>query len=307
MATPTQSAGSRAVRARRRRPVASGEVRAAWLFVTPALVVVVLLRFLPVVKGVVQSFVVPAQIGPKTTIGFGNYTFLFNNFPEFYKSVITTLVLVVISVALQTACAAGLAVLLAGPRRGNAVVRTLLLLPLAAPIAAATAVWGILLLPSGPINAVLHALGLPMQPFLTSSHQALICVVIILSWGLVGYWTTILVAGLHDIPRDLYEAAALDAAPRWRTFRDLTLPLLRRPLLFVVVAGTIVDFLAFAPSQILTSGGPEGSTNVLIYEIFTQAFTNQDMGLASAELTLCLVALGGLVAMQFRLLGKETV
>jgi multiple sugar transport system permease protein len=152
---------------------------------------------------------------------------------------------------------------------------------------------------------VLALVGIEQQPLLTSSSQALFSIVLILTWIVAGYWMTVLTAGLYDIPREFYEAATIDGGGGWRVFRSITLPLLRRPLLFVVVASTVSNFLAFAPAQILTHGGPASSTNVIMYEIYTEAFTNFDLGLASAEITICLLVLGALVSVQFRLLGRE--
>ena len=105
-------------------------------------------------------------------------------------------------------------------------------------------------------------LGIPPQPFLTSPQQALLSIMILLSWIGVGYWMMFLIAGINDIPATYYEAAAIDGASAWRQLWSITLPLLRRPLAFVLVADTVSNFLVFAPVQILTKGGPNGSTNL---------------------------------------------
>ena len=283
----------------------SGEAGAALLLLLPAILLLIAIRILPILNGVWQSFAEPASGGHGPHFGLGNYVFLFTKYPTFYKSVLTTLTLVIVSGGAQTLLALGMALLFAQRITGVAIMRTIALLPLAAPIAASAAVWGIIMRPQGPLNAILASIGLGEQPFLTANSQALLCISLILSWSVTGYWMTVLMAGLNDIPRPLYEAAAIDGAGPWRVFHAITLPMMRRPLLFVIVAGTVSNFLAFAPTQILTRGGPLGSTNVIMFEVFSEAYMNYDIGLASAEVVVCLIVLGALVAAQFRMLSHE--
>ncbi|WEK50808.1 MAG: sugar ABC transporter permease [Candidatus Kaistia colombiensis] len=150
----------------------------------------------------------------------------------------------------------------------DGVWRTLILLPVVIPQSISAIIWGVALRPDGPINAVLVALGLPEQGFLTSTTQAMPSLMVVVSWVGCGYWMTFLLAGLKDIPVSLYEAARLDGANRWQQLWNITLPMLRRPLLFVLVADTVANFLVFAPVQILTGGGPEETTNLIMSEIY---------------------------------------
>ena len=152
---------------------------------------------------------------------------------------------------------------------------------------------------------MLQALGIEAQRFLTSPDQALASIIVIVSWVGVGYWMTFLLAGLQDIPRALYEAAAIDGADRWQRFRYVTLPLLRRPLTFVLVANTVANFLVFAPIQILTSGGPEGSTNLIMNEIFARAYTAGDISSAHAATVVLVAIVLVIVVIQFRLMSKD--
>src|SRR5260370_17653386 len=112
-----------------------------------------------------------------------------------------------------------------------------------------------------------------------------------------------LMAGLKEVPRHLTGAAAVDGGGATRTFFSITLPLLRRPLAFVIVANTVANVLVFAPSQILTQGGPAGSTRVVMYDIYTRAFTLGDTGAASAEIVLLLIGMLALCGAHLRLLG----
>ena len=145
-------------------------------------------------------------------------------------------------------------------------------------------------------------LGLPAQPFLTSSAQALPSIIVLLSWIGVGYWMLFLIAGINDIPAEVNEAALLDGAGWWRRLLNVTFPLVRRPLAFVLVAATVSNLLVFAPVQILTKGGPNGSTNLMMYDIYTRAYALGDIHTAQAEVILLVAVTLVIVAAQFRLL-----
>ncbi|WP_170297090.1 carbohydrate ABC transporter permease [Agromyces salentinus] len=287
---------------RRRR---GGHWRAAALFLLPAVVLLVALRLLPTVEAITQSF----QRGTQSFtggrfVGIENYALLFAD-PTFQNVLVVTALFLVIIVPFQIVCALLLAVLLVERFPGVGIVRTLIFIPVAAPAAVATVIWGVAYQPQGPINAALAAVGLPEQPFLTSSDQALACIIVLLSWIGIGYWTLFLIAGLQDIPRELYEAAALDGAGWWRTLRSITLPNLRRPLAFVVVANTVSSVLVFVPIQILTQGGPAGSTRLIMYDLYNSSFVLGDLNIGQTEVVILLVFLIAITTVQFRMLSKE--
>ncbi|WP_171006163.1 sugar ABC transporter permease [Microbacterium sp. 4NA327F11] len=217
-----------------------------------------------------------------------------------------TLLFSVVINPLQIALALLLAVLLTQTVPLVGLWRTFILLPVAVPQIVSAIIWGVLFRPDGPFNSVLVALGLPAVPWLTSPDMALWSIVIICSWVGVGYWMTFLVAGIKDIPETLYEAAQLDGAGPWRRFTNITLPGLRRPLLFVLVADTVANFLVFAPVRQLTRGGPEGSTNLIMNTIFERAYQIGDLPAASAATTILVLIVVVVVGIQFRLLpGKD--
>jgi multiple sugar transport system permease protein len=180
--------------------------------------------------------------------------------------------------------------------------RTLILLPVAVPQSVSAIIMGVVFRPDGPANALLATIGLPSQGFLTSPDQALYTIILIVSWIGVGYWMTFLLAGLKEIPVALYEAAVIDGATPWQQCRYITLPQLRRPLTFVLVADTVANFLVFAPVQILTKGGPQGSTNLIMNDIYTRGFLSGDMRGAAAETGILVAIVVVIVAIQFRLM-----
>ncbi len=291
----------RAFRRGGRPPRRYPEWLTALLFLSPALLSLALFRLYPAVKSAMDSL----TVSPEANTGFAglsNYRYLFGS-NGFHQAVTATIKIVAIAVAVQTVSALALAALLNVRSWGTAAWRTLIVVPIAVPLAVSSVVFGIAYRPDGPLNALVVAFGLSKQPFLGSDVQAPLALVVALSWVGVGYWMVFLIAGLQDIPKQLTEAAAVDGAGATRTFFSITLPLLRRPLAFVIVANTVANVLVFAPSQILTQGGPAGSTRVVMYDIYTRAFTLGDTGAASAEIVLLLIVMLALVGAQLRLLG----
>lgn len=266
-------------------------------FLGPAVLAVVLLRLWPAV------FAIDLSLRPPRGEGYSleNYRFIFTD-PQFLNSLVVTAVYSLIVNPLQIAIALVLAVLMnvAVPLIG--LWRTMVLLPVAIPQSVSAVVWGVGLRPDGPVNALVQALGFEPQRFLTSPDQALASIILIVSWIGVGYWMTFLLAGLQEIPKSLYEAARIDGADRWQQFRYVTLPQLRRTLTFVLVANTVANFLVFAPVQILTQGGPRGSTNLIMNEIYSQGFEIGDSRSAAAATVVLVGFVLAVVLVQFRMM-----
>ncbi|MFD2795217.1 carbohydrate ABC transporter permease [Promicromonospora vindobonensis] len=291
--------------ATRRRRRGSGLWKVALVFLAPTLVLLLVLRIIPTVGALIESFQRSAsRIAPPRFVGFDNYVDLFAD-GDFVQVLATTGLFLVIIIPFQIALAVLLAVLLNERFPGLGFVRAFIFVPVAAPAAVATVIWGVAFQPQGPINAVIEGIGLPGQPFLTSPDQALMSIIILMSWIGVGYWTLFLVAGMQDIPTELYEAASLDGAGWWRAFFSITLPNLRRTLSFVIVANTVSSLIAFVPVAILTKGGPADSTRLIMYDTYNNTFVLGDVNLGQAEVTILLIVLVAVTALQFRLLGRE--
>ncbi|MFK3678483.1 carbohydrate ABC transporter permease [Microbacterium sp. NPDC090218] len=308
MSTSTKGAGAAHSRSRprgqggRRRGRSTAGI--ALLFLLPALIALLLLRLAPAGVALVDSLSRTTLLGGTSFVGLGNYVELFAN-ADFQNSLAVTLLFAVIINPLQIAAAFLLAVLFTRRAVGSRFWRSMVILPIAVPPAVSAVVWSVIYRPDGLANGFLAVLGIPPQPFLTSPYQALLSIMILLSWIGVGYWMMFLIAGLNDIPTSYYEAASLDGASWWRQTWSITLPLLRRPLAFVLVADTVSNFLVFAPVQILTKGGPNGSTNLLMHDLYTRAFTFGDINKAQAEVVILVLITVVIVALQFRLLKTE--
>jgi multiple sugar transport system permease protein len=283
---------------RRRR-----DLLAAVGFLSPALIALAVMRIYPMVRAVSDSLheSLPGSVLPPRWVGLDNFDTLLHS-SSFWQSVRQTLLFNVIINPVQVIAALAIAVLISRRVPARPLWRTLIFLPSAVPLLGASVLWGIALRPNGLVNGALGSLGIGPQPFLGSSAQVLPSIVLLASWIGVGYWMMFLIAGLQDIPPEYGEAADLDGAGPVRKFFDVTLPLLRRPLLFVLVADTVANFVLFAPIQVLTKGGPEGSSNLLMYDVYHNAFELSDPHTAAAELVLLLILMLAIVSVQFRLL-----
>lgn len=277
-----------------------GERIAPWLFLAPALSALIVFKLVPVAWLVVTSL----RNSQGEFVGLDNFRFLFG-LESFVNAVRITLTFIVITVPLQIAVAFALALLLSSNIPGRALFRSAVYVPVAVPGSVAFILWGAGFRVDGLANAILKVLSIDPQPFLRSQSQALLSIVLVVSWMGVGLWMVFLIGGLKDIPPDLYEASALDGSSRWTDLVHITVPLMRRPLAFVVVADTAAAALLFAPVAILTRGGPGGSTQLIMYDIYQQAFVFNDLPLAAAEALTLVTILIAIVVVQFRLMARS--
>jgi multiple sugar transport system permease protein len=305
MASSTATTGSAAAR-RRRRAGRRHEAFWAVVFLTPAVAALIVLRVVPTVGAVVTSLykAFPGGIIPATFAGPRNYESLFTD-PNFVSTIVRTLVFNVIINPLQIVLALLVAVLFVQRIPLVGVWRTLLFVPVTVPIVGSCIAWGAALNPNGPVNAIISAVGGNPQPFFTSPHQALASIIVLASWIGVGYWMLFLISGLQAIPEDLYDAAKIDRAGPVRTFFSITIPLLKRPLLFVLVADTVANFVLFVPVQLLTQGGPQGSTTLLMFDAYRTTYGYGSRNLGAAEVVILTAIMIFFVLLQFRLLREE--
>lgn len=278
--------------------------QAIWgvLFVLPALTGLLLFKVAPIMFSALISFAdYSTTRGFNGFVGFSNYEFLISD-PVFHKSILITVFFALILTLIQISIALLIAVLVKKPSKLNNVFRVIFFLPVVVSISITCIIWWIMYADWGLINSILSSIGIPRQQFLTSTTWALWAIIIMLTWKGIGYWMIIYVAGLNNIPQSLYEASAIDGATGLQQFFYVTLPLLKRVIAFVVVADTTINFLIFAPSYIMTNGGPQDSTTLLAFYAYKNAFVYNDLGYASTISVVLLVLVAVIVALQFRLL-----
>jgi len=189
---------------------------------------------------------------------------------------------------------------------GGTWLRTVLFSTYMVPMIAVALVWSKLYSPTeGPINQMLGLVGIGPQPWLSSPSSALVSIVFLNVWQQVGYFTVLAIAGLTQIPGSLYEAATLDGANKGEQFRFITLPLLKRTLLFSAVIAVINAVQVFEPVALITQGGPVGSTNVLTYHIRRVGIERAQGGLGSAMAVTLMLSLIVLISALFAFVNRK--
>ena len=277
-----------------------------YVLLLPAFVLLLVFYFLPALAGLGEAFYTHNLSRTRRAyVGLGNFRHIFSD-PTFWRSLRVTMVFSLVVNPLQTALALALAVLANQRVRGIGFFRSIYLLPVVVSLNVTSTVWGLLLnRDTGLINGILVNLGLPRQPFLLSADQSLWTLIGIISWVGVPYWMMFLLAGLQGISESLFEAAAIDGANAWQTFAHVTLPLLRRVLAFVLVSDTVVNLFLFAPVWILTRGGPQLSTNLLMYDAYRRGVVWGDLGTMASMVVVLLFISSAFVAVEFFVLRAD--
>ncbi|SDD24418.1 carbohydrate ABC transporter permease [Auraticoccus monumenti] len=299
--TTLTAPGAPVTRSGRRRRRGLGTIL---VFLTPAVLAILLLRVVPFLGAVRSTLYTRDGVGLLATeefSGLANYVTLFSD-PMFRDTLVRTLLFNLVLNPLQIALAMLVALLLTQRLPGRGLWRTAVFIPCTIPLVGSSIAWGVALRPDGPVNGIFSAVGIGPQPFFTSPTQALTSIMVVASWVGIGYWMLFLIAGLNDISDDLYEAASLDGAGAWHRFWSITLPMMRRPLLFVLVADTVANFVLFVPLQLLTNGGPESSTTLLMFDAYRRTYTYSSPNLGATSTVVLTLVMLIIVAVQFRLL-----
>lgn len=248
------------------------------------------------------------QFGAKTLnlIGLGNYLELAGD-RVFWQSLRNTLLYVGITVPASVFLGLGAALLIEARPSGQAFYRTVYFLPVTATLIAMAIVWEFLFHPNvGLVNLLLALVGITGGHWLNDRSTALYALCVIGIWQSIGFNTVLFLAGLKSIPRDLYEAAKVDGADSaWEQFRRVTWPMLGPALMFVLVIMAIRSFQVFDTVAVLTQGGPNKSTEVLLYTMYTEGFTYFRSGYGSAVAVVFLVFVLSLTLLQARLLDRR--
>jgi multiple sugar transport system permease protein len=295
-----------AVRATRAK---AAEQVAAWAFVTPGVAVIMLFGVVPIVWSAVMSFQRNNLFSPNTPfVGLANYRQMLHD-PIIGQAIAHTVVYTALFVPGTMLAGLFLAVAMNRKLRFISVYRTAAYATMAISTISEALVFIWLFDPSyGIVNYLFNLLGIPQQQFLNSPSEALYVVAIMTIWGWTGFAVVIYLAALQGIPQVLTEAAAIDGAGRWATFRRITLPLLSPASLFLVVWLTINALQLFDEVYLSTQGGPLNATTVLVYYLYQQAFggANFNFGYASAIAYFLFVIIIVVTAIQFRV-GRRLV
>ena len=279
-------ATNRRPKARRELSISAKENLAGWAFISLNFVGYLLFKLTPLIISGVLSFAKWNFATPITNlkfIGFANYAKLPKD-PTFITSLVNTLIYGIVLVPIAIFLSLVLGVILNKHVYGKGVLRLAFYLPNISSMVAVSIIWMILFIPAyGPINKVLMAFGIKDPPaWLNGSATSLISLIIVGVWQRIGYNIIIVLAGLQGISPSLYEAAMIDGANAVQQFRYITIPGLSNTMFFLTMISFISSFQVFTPVQIMTQGGPGISSSVLVYYIYKSAFTNNQIGYATA-------------------------
>ena len=270
-----------------------------YLVIAPAIILILIFKLYPIVLNIWSSF--QGNDGFST----GNYARIFGD-RNFWNSILTTFKFCIILIPVQIVISFGMALLVSQRLRGIGAFRTIYYLPVTVSITVACIMWNMMLYPTnGVVNSILMKLGMEPQQFFTSNKQALASIMMLCIWKGCGYLMMFLLAGIKDIDETVYESAKIDGASYWQSVFHIMLPMLKRTMAFVVINDTTSNLLLFAPMYMITKGGPQNSTNVLMYEVYKSAFIYGDSARAAASMSVLLLIVGIIVAVQFKFLNKE--
>jgi raffinose/stachyose/melibiose transport system permease protein len=270
---------------------ASGRVGSVWrrrativAFLLPALTIYVLLTLLPIVQGAFYSGFDWNGLGPiDDFVGLQNYRDALSD-PVFLGAIRHVFVILVLSLVLQLPFALGLAVLLNLRMRGRALLRLLFFLPFVLSDVITAIVWRLLLQPGALLDSTMESVGLAgqVQLWLADPDVVLYTVFVVVSWKYFGFHMILYLAGLQQIPPELEEAAAIDGASRWQSFRYVTLPLLGPTIRISVFLSMIGSLQLFDLVWVMTGGGPVGASHTTVTYMLERGFERSQLGYGSA-------------------------
>lgn len=273
------------------------------LFLAPTVIGLGLFTFLPILASVVLAFFSWDIITPPRFVGLENFADIAAD-PTIRVSFLNTIGFVVVAVTLQLAVALVLAVLVNTRMPGllKSFFRSVLFFPLVLSAASVSIIMGYLFNEDfGLVNHVLNLLGMADVPWLTSTHGAMIVVILVYVWQNFGFSFLLFLGGLSSIPKEVYEAAQVDGATGWKQFWRITFPLVSPTTLVASVMAIISALQIFDQPYVLTRGGPGDSTRTAVMVIYESAFKQLEFGRASAIGIVLTVVIMLVTAIQFRL------
>jgi ABC-type sugar transport system permease subunit len=273
------------------------------LFVLPTILFFVVFKYGPMLWAILLSFSSYDMMSEPKFIGFHNFISIFRD-PVFIQALKNTLVYIAGSTTAITVAALGLAMAIHTKVRGSRFFMSGMFLTNIMPILACCLVWRFLFHPHGLINQYLSPLGFGRIDWLTNSAMAMPAIIIVTIWRFAPYFMVVFLAGLLAIPREIYEAAAIDGASALSRFLRITLPLIAPIMFFVIVVSGLLCARIFLMPFIITGGGPGGATRVLSMLIYETGFSYLKMGRAAAISVVLFVIVMVFTIFQMRLFSK---
>ena len=272
----------------------TSKINLAYLFVAPAFLGALLSTVFPCIFMLISAWfkLDLANLENSKFVGFKNFEMMFKYDTEFQKSLGNTVLYALLTFGLLTVVTIAMAAWLSKNTRIHNMAQTMVFTPHIASLVSVSIVWIALLNPNGIVNQVLAVFGIEGPGWLIQENTSLLSVSFVQVWKDIGYYVLIIIAGLQGIPTYVYEAAKLDKASKATTFFKITLPMLTPTLSFVFITKFINSFKVFAPIQIMTDGGPMGSSMVLSYWIYKVGRVGYNYGLAMAGAIILTIIVG---------------
>jgi len=290
----------------RARPRAGSGRWSEWVeplvFLSPSVVLLSLFVFYPTIRSIYLSLFLTDPLGrPKVFVGLEHFKDALTT-PLFLRSLGTSTMFVLYTVPVGITIGLALAMLANRKVRGIKVFQLIFSSPLCISVATGATIFLMMYNPiAGIINYFLAQLGMAKVAWLTDPNWALWAVGLVSIWMRLGFNFVLMISGLQNVPVELYEAARVDGAGSWAQTRHITLPIMSPTIFFAAVVGVIHAFQAFGEIDIMTSGGPAGATNVVVFQIYQEAFQKFEFGAASAQALLLFLVILVLTYFQFKL------
>jgi multiple sugar transport system permease protein len=289
------------------RAVRFGEALSAYALIGPALLLLLVLFILPVIA-VFAIATTDWQLGARTLsfVGLHNFVDLFAD-PVFRRSLLNTTIYTIIVIPATVGIGLVVALLIESGKTMRGFYQAIHFLPYMATLTAMAMVWEALLHPTiGLVNQSLSAIGLPTANWLRDEQTVLPVLAVIGIWQNLGFAMVLFMAGLKSIPRELYDAADVDGADRWLDrLRTVTLPMLGPVTMFVVVVAALKAFRVFDTVKVLTRGGPDHASEVLLHTLYVESFEFLRTGYGAAVTIVFLVIVVFLTLLQARVLDRR--
>lgn len=270
------------------------------VFILPAVIPLGVFWIWPMIKAIFMSFTDWDYMSSTyNMVGLNNYKALFSD-SAFYSALKNTFIFTLGTLVPTIVGGLAIAMVLKKNIKGSALYKAIIFSPWITPTVAISIVWSWIFEPKyGFANYVLQLFNLPKSQWLQSSNTAMVAVIIVTVWKGFGWAMVFYLTALEKVPKHLYEAAAIDGANMWNKFISITLPLISPTTFFLSIITTINSLQAYDQIQVLTQGGPAGSTRTILYMYYQTAFENFNMGQATAMATVILVIIGILSGIQF--------
>jgi multiple sugar transport system permease protein len=270
------------------------------VFILPAVIPLGVFWIWPMIKAIFMSFTDWDYMSSTyNMVGLNNYKALFSD-SAFYSALKNTFIFTLGTLVPTIVGGLAIAMVLKNNNKGSALYKAIIFSPWITPTVAISIVWSWIFEPKyGFANYILQMFSIPKSQWLQSSNTAMIGVIIVTVWKGFGWAMVFYLTALEKVPKQLYEAAAIDGANKWNKFISITLPLISPTTFFLSIITTINSLQAYDQIQVLTQGGPAGSTRTILYMYYQTAFESFNMGQATAMATVILVIVGILAGIQF--------